>query len=56
MIAGRHTGAPLRQQGEASPARAGRASAAGIKMTLAWLGICIASCGMAVATAMWTAT
>ncbi len=33
--------------------RAASAAVGGIKVALAWLGICAASCGMAVVTALW---
>ncbi len=33
--------------------RAASAVVGGIKVVLAWLGICAASCGMAVVAALW---
>ncbi|WP_180862873.1 hypothetical protein [Cupriavidus pauculus] len=33
--------------------RAASAAVGGVRLALAWLGICAASCGMALVTALW---
>lgn len=33
--------------------RAASAAAGGVRLALAWLGVCAASCGMALVTALW---
>lgn len=53
MMAQRPAGASLGWRGEAPRVRGRRSNAADIGFAVAWLGICAASCAMALATAMW---